>query len=79
MNGTDFTKAVERARLRCAETGEPYCVIEIDKEDYREIIVRKLAYLDDPEFEAWCGELLAEVYLDDDGVVKTEYNTELNR
>jgi hypothetical protein len=25
------------------------------------------------------GELLAEVYLDDDGVVKTEYNTELNR
>jgi CO dehydrogenase/acetyl-CoA synthase epsilon subunit len=66
-----FTKAVERARLRCAETGEPYCVIEIDKEDYREIIVRKLAYLDDPEFEAFDGAVLAEVYFD--GTVQTHY------
>ena len=71
MNGADFTKAVERARLRCAKTKVPYCVIEIDKGDDREVTICKQDYLDDPEFEAFDGAVLAEVYLD--GIVQTHY------
>ena len=73
MSGTAFVKAVERARLRCAETKQPYCVIEIDKEDCREVTICKQDYLNDPEFEAFDGAVLAEVYLDDDGVARTGY------
>lgn len=71
MNGTDFTKAVERARRLCAETKQPYCVIEIDKEDYREVTICKQDYENDPEFEAFNGTVLAEVYFD--GIVQTHY------
>jgi hypothetical protein len=72
MNGTDFTKAVERARVRCAETKQPYCVIEIDKGDDREVTICKQDYYEnDPEFEAFNGAVLAEVYLD--GIVQTHY------
>lgn len=71
MNGTDFVKAVERARKRCAETQQTYCVIEIDKDDGREVTICKQAYEEDPEFEAFNGKVLAEVYLD--GIVQTHY------
>jgi hypothetical protein len=73
MNGPAFVKTVERARVRCAETKKTYIVIEIDKEDYREITIRKEEYLNDPEFEAFDGVVLAEVYLDDDSVARTGY------
>jgi hypothetical protein len=73
MNGTAFVKAVERARKICAEKKHTCCVIEIDKEDSREITICEPDYLKDPEFEAFFGELLAQVFIDYDGAVQTHY------
>ena len=70
-----FKEAIERAIKKCAEKKQDYCVIEIDRDDGegREIAVCRERYVREPEFEAWCGEVLADVSFDkENGIVSVD-------
>ena len=53
-----------RAELLAHVRGEPYMVCEIDHEDSRRLEVHPLAYEEDPEFEAFEGEIAVVIYPD---------------
>lgn len=50
--------AIERAQRKATKTGNSYAVIEIDGLDDRVIRVVPEWYCDDPEFVAFCGEII---------------------
>lgn len=52
------------ACVRAAETGEVQMVYQIDHDDRRVTRIGELAYADDPEFDAFDGEIIAVCYPD---------------
>ncbi len=50
--------AIERAQRRATKTGNSYAVIEIDGIDDRVVRVVPEWYCDDPEFDAFCGDVI---------------------
>ena len=55
---------VQRACFQAAERGEDWMVCEIDHQDDRRLEAHPLDYRDDPEFEAFCGEIVMIFYPD---------------
>lgn len=54
----DMTRAIARAESWAKAIGEAMCVVEVDDEEGRIILVVSEAYTRSDEFEAFCGEIL---------------------
>lgn len=48
----------QRAAQKAKDTGKPFAVVEMDKDDGRRVYVVPLDYTTGDEFEAFCGSII---------------------
>ena len=54
----DMTKAIAKAEARAKAKGKNMAIVEMDRDDGREVCIVSEDYTRSDEFEAFCGEII---------------------